>query len=75
MMQKSLLYPINNIKRHRESLDGLWQFKFDPKDEGEQQGWKDGLSETIDMPVPASFNDFFTENMVFLSKYVENAEK
>ena len=61
MMQKSLLYPINNIKRHRESLDGLWQFKFDPKDEGEQQGWKDGLSETIDMPVPASFNDFFTD--------------
>ncbi|MFL2128077.1 hypothetical protein ACEN33_05495 [Ruoffia sp. FAM 24228] len=41
-MQKSLLYPINNIKRHRESLDGLWQFKFDPQDEGDQQGWKDG---------------------------------
>ena len=61
MMQKSLLYPINNIKRHRESLDGLWQFKFDPQDEGDQQGWKDGLSETIDMPVPASFNDFFTD--------------
>lgn len=60
-MQNSLLYPINNVTRRKESLDGLWQFKFDPEDEGEIQGWKDGLKESIDMPVPSSFNDFFTD--------------
>lgn len=60
-MQNSLLYPINNQVRHKDSLDGLWQFKFDPKDEGETSGWKDGLKDTIDMPVPSSFNDFFTD--------------
>lgn len=60
-MQNSLLYPINNQVRHKDNLDDLWQFKFDPKDEGETSGWKDGLKDTIDMPVPSSFNDFFTD--------------
>ncbi len=58
----SLLYPVSNRYREEKKLDGLWNFKFDRKDEGEKEGWNKGLTEDIiKMPVPASFNDFFTD--------------
>ncbi|MCH4171859.1 MAG: beta-glucuronidase [Lactobacillus sp.] len=60
-MEKELLYPVANANRRNESLDGLWQFKFDPESIGEQADWPKGLNDTIDMPVPSSFNDYFTD--------------
>lgn len=60
-MEKGLLYPVINQYRADEKLDGLWNFKFDPAGEGEQQGWQKGFDNGIKMPVPASFNDFFTD--------------
>ncbi|MCO7124700.1 beta-glucuronidase [Sporolactobacillus shoreicorticis] len=60
-MTASLLYPVNNGFRRDIKLDGLWKFKFDPKSEGEEFNWQDGLKDTLDMPVPSSFNDFFTK--------------
>ncbi len=60
-MENSLLYPITNRYRADEKLDGLWHFKFDPASNGEQEGWLTGFNDGIDMPVPASFNDFFTD--------------
>ncbi|MCI1858810.1 MAG: beta-glucuronidase [Sporolactobacillus sp.] len=60
-MTTSLLYPKSNRFRRDYRLDGLWKFKFDPKGEGETAHWQDGLKDTMEMPVPASFNDFFTD--------------
>lgn len=60
-MEKGLLYPIINQYRSDQKLDGLWNFKFDPAAEGESQGWQNGFNDGIKMPVPASFNDFFTD--------------
>lgn len=60
-MEKSLLYPVINRYRTDEKLDGLWNFKFDPASNGETKGWHQGFSDGIKMPVPASFNDFFTD--------------
>lgn len=60
-MTDSLLYPKNTLTRKVVSLDGFWKFKFDPEGIGREESWTDGLEDTIDMPVPASFNDFFTD--------------
>ena len=60
MMKNSVLYPITNRYRMALSLDGMWQFQFDPKSCGLSENWKDGLPSPISMPVPASFSDFFT---------------
>jgi beta-glucuronidase len=60
-MEKSLLYPTINRTRTDQKLDGLWQFSFDPEGSGIAQNWANGLPATIDLPVPASFNDFFTD--------------
>ena len=60
MMKNSVLYPITNRYRMALSLDGMWQFQFDPKSCGLAESWKNGLPSPISMPVPASFSDFFT---------------
>lgn len=60
-MEKGLLYPVTNKFRQDQKLDGLWDFKFDPSAEGEKKGWTTGFGDPIKMPVPASFNDFFTD--------------
>lgn len=54
----NVLYPVSNNFRIKESLDGLWDFKLDWKNEG--KSWINGLPEAISMPVPSSFNDYFT---------------
>ena len=59
---ESLLFPVSNRVRSFQKLDGLWNFKFDPKGVGEKEGWNKGLGgDVIKMPVPASFSDFFTD--------------
>lgn len=60
-MKKNLLFPRATTTRRTESLDGYWSFKFDPKSAGKTEGWQNGLTDAMQMPVPASFNDFFTE--------------
>lgn len=60
-MTSSLLYPVTNRFRRDIHLDGLWKFRFDPKAEGEKQNWQSGLKDAEEIPVPASFNDFFTD--------------
>lgn len=60
MMKNSVLYPITNRYRMALSLDGMWQFQFDPRSCGLAENWKNGLPSPISMPVPASFSDFFT---------------
>ena len=57
----NFLYPVQNAHRSVLSLDGIWQVKIDSKNEGRAEGWQHGLSGTVDMAVPSSYNDIFTE--------------
>lgn len=57
----NFLYPVQNAHRSVLSLDGLWQFRVDSKNEGRAAGWQNGLTGTVDMAVPSSYNDIFTE--------------
>lgn len=57
----ALLYPQSTATRQTVSLDGIWRFKFDPKGAGLSDGWQGGTGAKDAIPVPASFQDFFTD--------------
>ena len=61
MENKSLLYPCDSGSRRVVSLDGMWRVAFDPESKGVDNDWALNLPESITMPVPASFCDFFTD--------------
>ena len=42
-------------------MDGMWKFCLDEKAEGEKEGWTDGIPGEEMIPVPASFQDFYTD--------------
>lgn len=56
-----MLYPKNTVSRRTVSMDGMWNFQLDWKQEGEAKSWKDGLPDPDRIPVPASFQDFYTD--------------
>ena len=61
-MANKLLYPRNTATRQVVDLSGMWKFCFDKTSEGEKKGYVSGLPKgAVDMPVPASFADFFTD--------------
>lgn len=57
----SMLYPANTKTRTAISLDGMWKFAIDWNDEGESSGWASGIPGSDTIPVPASFQDFYTD--------------
>ena len=61
MLNVSLLYPRSTSTRQVSSLDGTWDFRFDPQSEGTAAGWANGLPDPLRVPVPASFADLFTD--------------
>jgi beta-glucuronidase len=53
-----MLRPQESPTRDRRSLAGLWRFRADPNGVGREQQWyASSLTDAIDMPVPASYND------------------
>lgn len=64
MMDYTMLYPRTTETRRSVSLDGMWKFKLDTNAVGEQENWKDGIPGKDMIPVPASFQDFYTEKDV-----------
>ncbi len=61
-MANKMLYPRNTATRQVVDLSGMWKFCFDKGGVGESKGYASALPNTaIDMPVPASFADFFTD--------------
>lgn len=60
-MANKLLYPINTIKRSVIDLSGMWDFTFDFENKGDSLNYKLGFKEAISIPVPSSYQDFFTE--------------
>ncbi|MBQ6335585.1 MAG: beta-glucuronidase [Erysipelotrichaceae bacterium] len=61
MYDQLSLYPETNSKRIALSLDGMWGFRFDPDSIGEKENWMSGLSSSVSLPVPSSFQDLFTD--------------
>lgn len=56
-----MLRPQSNRSRQLVSLDGIWDFKVDFKDEGFAKNWaKTALDTDLDCAVPASYNELFT---------------
>ena len=60
-MIDTLLYPIDSVSRRAVSLNGLWGFQLDPKSKGLQNAWTEKLPSPDEIPVPASFADFYTD--------------
>src|SRR3954454_24717385 len=57
-----MLAPLDTATRQRKSLDGLWRFALDPRGEGREARWYDGLpAGALEMPVPSSYNDVFPD--------------
>ena len=61
-----MLYPIQNNVRNRLDLSGIWDFRTDPEEVGEQNGWFNGLSEARPMAVPGSWNDQYEDLYLYL---------
>ncbi len=64
MLENSMLYPRTTVSRRALSLDGMWGFCLDPLGRGEKDGWADGIPGRDLIPVPASFQDFYTEKEI-----------
>ena len=56
-----MLYPENTPTRTAMKLDGMWKFCLDWESAGEANGWADGIPGHDMIPVPASFQDFYTD--------------
>lgn len=63
-MIDTLLYPVDSPSRRAVSLNGMWGFRLDPRGVGAEAGWAAGLPEPDEIPVPASFADFYTDKAV-----------
>ena len=61
MLDYSMLYPKTTSSRRAVSMNGMWKFQLDEKGEGERNGWPEGIAGDQMIPVPASFQDFFTK--------------
>ena len=61
MLEYSMLYPETTVSRRVVSMDGMWKFCLDGKAEGEALGWTKGVPGDEVIPVPASFQDFYTD--------------
>lgn len=59
-----MLYPRNTEARRCVSMDGMWKFCLDEKRQGYVEDWKGGLPGSEVIPVPASFQDFYTEKHI-----------
>lgn len=61
-----MLYPIQNNVRNRLDLSGIWDFKTDPEEVGEEQGWFNGLTDARPLAVPGSWNDQYEDLYLYL---------
>lgn len=56
-----MLYPQINPFRQVIDLSGFWDFRFDPRGQGERLGWATGFDGGRPIAVPASWNDQFED--------------
>jgi len=56
-----MLYPIQNDKRNRLDLSGVWEFQIDPDDTGVKDQWFLGSPNPRPLAVPGSWNEQYAE--------------
>jgi beta-glucuronidase len=56
-----VLYPIQNAFRTTLDLSGLWKFRADPTNIGEQEKWFEGFDSDLEIAVPGSWNEQLEE--------------
>lgn len=61
MLKYSMLYPTETVSRRVISMDGMWGFCLDPEGRGKKEGWTRKIPGREQIPVPASFQDFYTD--------------
>lgn len=64
MLENSMLYPRTTVSRRAVPLDGMWKFWLDENGTGEKDGFADGIPGKDLIPVPASFQDFYTQKNI-----------
>ena len=63
-MENMFLYPCESETRQVIDLSGIWNFQVDFENEGREEDWYQGLPHPTQVPVPASYNDLFTEKEI-----------
>ncbi len=68
-----MLYPVQNDRRNRLDLSGIWDFQTDPDVDGELHDWFNGLPGARPMAVPGSWNEQYEDlyNYLDLAWYVK----
>ena len=61
MLEYSMLYPSQTATRRVTGMEGMWKFCLDPEGRGAEAGWTQGIPGKELIPVPASFQDFYTD--------------
>jgi beta-glucuronidase len=61
-----MLYPQQNNQRNVFDLSGFWEFKLDPDEIGEAEGWFNGLTSPRAIAVPGSWNEQFQDTRDYL---------
>lgn len=61
-----MLYPIQNDLRNKLDISGVWDFKTDPDEVGEQNGWFNGLVDSRPIAVPGSWNEQYADLFNYL---------
>jgi len=61
-----MLYPIQNDVRNKLDISGIWDFKTDPEEVGEQNGWFNGLQDSRAIAVPGSWNEQYEDLFGYL---------
>lgn len=64
MLEYSMLYPKDTVSRRVVSLDGMWRFCMDPDGRGKREHWFEQIPGKDRIPVPASFQDFYTDKQM-----------
>ena len=62
-MADIMLYPKNTKTRMKIDLCGMWDFMFDFEGDGDLKDYSNGHFKGEQVPVPSSYNDFFTEEI------------
>lgn len=62
-----MLYPIQNDKRNKLDLSGMWDFQTDPATRGEPEGWFEGLPAPRPIAVPGSWNEQYEDLFNYFS--------
>ena len=56
-----MLYPQTNRIRQSLEISGIWKFRADPEQRGEQEGWYRGFDSGVEIAVPGSWNEQLEE--------------